>query len=132
MWISDELPGNSESRALGIMKRSLRKYTNLKFLITYADPSAGHAGVVYQAANWLYTGLSQPMPLYDIGDGVLRHSRSLAHAYGSHSVPFLESRGVEVTVAEQPAKHRYVCFLDPTWRSRLRVPVLAYPKRQEQ
>ena len=27
------------------------------------------------------------------------------------------------------AKHRYVLFLDLEWKSRLRVPVLAYPKK---
>ncbi len=130
LWLSDELPPNSESRVLGIIFRSLRKHTALKFLISYADPSQGHVGTIYQATGWLYTGLSEAMPLYDIGDGVMRHSRSLAHAYGSHSVRYFADHGVRVKVVPQAAKHRYVHFLDPAWRSRLRVSVLLYPKKE--
>ena len=44
LWLSDELPKNSESRVLGILLRSLRKFTNLKFVLSYADPSRGHLG----------------------------------------------------------------------------------------
>ena len=77
LWLSDELPCNSESRVLGLVLGFLKRHTQVKFLITYADPSAGHVGTIYQATNWLYTGLSEPMPLYDLGDGQERHSRSL-------------------------------------------------------
>ena len=39
LWLSEELPKNSESRVLGVVLRSLRKHTNLKFLLSYADPA---------------------------------------------------------------------------------------------
>lgn len=129
LWLADEMPKNSESRVLGIVTRALRRYTGLKFLLAYADPSWGHRGVIYQASGWTYTGLSEAMPLYDIGDGIVRHSRSLAHAYGTHSVRHFRANGVPIRVVPQARKHRYVYFLDPAWRERLRVPVLSYPKR---
>jgi hypothetical protein len=129
LWLSDELPPNSESRVIAVSLRALRKHTDIKFVLSYADPGAGHVGVIYQATGWLYTGLSEAMPLYDLGDGVARHSRSLAHAYGSHSIKYFQAHGVDIAVLPQAAKHRYVHFLDPEWRSRLRVPVLPYPKR---
>jgi hypothetical protein len=87
-------------------------------------------GGIYQATGWFYTGLSEAMPLYDLGDGKVHHSRSLSHAYGSHSVRHFAAHGVDVKLVPQVAKHRYVFFLDPTWRARLRVPVLPYPKRE--
>jgi len=132
LWLSDTLPANSESRVLGIVLRALRRETALRFLISYADPSAGpgHVGTIYQASNWLYTGFSEAMPFYDVGDGRLRHSRSLSHAYGSHSVEHLRRHGVEVKVLAQARKHRYLYFLDSAWRSRLNVPVLPYPRRE--
>ena len=71
LWLSDELPYNSESRVLGVLLRALRRHTNLKFLVTYADPAQGHLGLIYQATNWVYTGLSQATPLYDLGDGLV-------------------------------------------------------------
>jgi hypothetical protein len=130
LWLSDELPVNSESRVIGIVIRALRTYSAVKFLISYADPSHGHFGTIYQATNWLYTGLSEAMSLYDVGDGVPRHSRSVAHAYGTHSVRYLAGQGVPVKLVPQARKHRYVYFIDPAWRSQLRVPELPYPKRE--
>ena len=130
-WLSDNLPPNSESRVLGVVLRALRKNTALKFLVTYADPASGHVGTVYQAAGWLYTGLSEPMPLYDVGDGKVHHSRSLSHAYGTHSVAHFARHGVDVRRVPQQRKHRYVYFLYPSWRDRLRVPILPYPKKGE-
>jgi hypothetical protein len=130
VWLDDSLPSNSESKALGIVLRMLRKHTSLKFVVAYSDPAAGHLGVIYQACGWLYTGLSSATPLYDIGDGVARHSRSLAHEFGSHSVKFFAAHGVEVKTVPQAAKHRYIKFLDDSWCCRLKVPVLPYPKKE--
>lgn len=130
LWLSDELPRNSESRFLGIVLRSLKRHTPLKFIISYADPAQGHHGTIYQATNWLYTGLSSAMPLYQLPDGSVHHSRSLSHAYGTHSVLHFANHGVEVKLVSQAAKHRYIYFLDLTWRERLHVPVLPYPNRE--
>ena len=128
LWLSNELPGNSESKVLGVVLRALKKHTELKFLVTYVDPAQGHVGTIYQATGWLYTGLSQAMPLYDIGDGNPRHSRSLSHAYGSRSAEYFARHGIQVIKVPQMAKHRYIRFLSHSWQDRLRVPVLPYPK----
>ena len=132
LWLSNDLPKNSESRVLGVITRALTKSTSVKFLVAYADPAEGvrHLGTIYQAAGWLYTGLSEAMPLYDIGDGVRRHSRSLSHAYGTHSVKHFKNHGIAVQVIPQQPKHRYIRFLDLSWRPRLRVPELPYPKKE--
>ena len=130
LWLADDLPRNSESHVIGILSRSLQKETSLKFVLAYSDPAAGHLGIIYQATNWLYTGLSSATPLYDIGDGILHHSRSLAHGLGTHSIRYLASQGISVKTVPQMAKHRYIYFLDQAWRSRLMVPVLPYPKKE--
>jgi hypothetical protein len=128
LWLSDELPKNGESRFLGVSLRALKKHTDLKFLLAYADPSQGHVGTIYQATGWLYTGLSQATPLYDIGDGRQHHSRSLGHVFGSHGLAHLRRQGVQVRLVPQRAKHRYIYLLHPSWRSRVRAPVLPYPQ----
>src|SRR5918996_4224149 len=130
LWLSDELPSNSESRFIGVVLRSLRKHTDLKFLVSYADPAQGHLGTIYQATGWVYTGVSEAMPLYDIGDGKARHSRSLSHAYGTHSLEHFSRHGVPVKLVPQQGKHRYLYFLDPIWRQRLKGPGLPYPKAE--
>jgi hypothetical protein len=129
-WLSDQLPPNAESRAIGIVLRALKKYTYVKFMVTYADPSQKHVGTIYQATNWLYTGLSKMTPLYDIGDGKPKHSRSLGQIYGTHSVKYLFAQGLPVKLVSQSAKYRYLYFLDTTWQDRLKVPVLPYPKKE--
>jgi hypothetical protein len=130
LWLSDELPKNSESRFIGVVLRSLKRHTNLKFLISYADPAQGHTGGIYQATGWVYTGLSEAMPMYDLGDGKARHSRSLSHAYGTHSMEHFFRHGVKVRLVPQQAKHRYLSFLDSAWRERLKGPALPYPKTE--
>ncbi len=130
LWLSENLPPNSESRVISVCLRYLRKYTTLKFIITYADPAQGHVGVVYQASGWVYTGLSEATPRFDIGDGVARHSRSLSQAFGSHSLKYLSGQGLKIKVLPQIPKHRYIYFLDPKYRNRLKTPVLPYPKKE--
>jgi hypothetical protein len=130
LWLSDALPTNSESRVLGVVVRSLKKHTKVKFLVTYADPASGHVGTIYQASNWLYAGLSEPTPLYDLGNGIYVHCRTVATKYGSRSVKYLAGQGLSVKLVPQSAKHRYVYFLDPAWLPRLKVPVLLYPKKE--
>ncbi len=130
LWLSEKLPPNSESRVISVCLRYLKKYTSLKFIITYADPAQGHVGTIYQATGWLYTGLSEATPKYDIGDGVARHSRSLSHAFGSHSLKFLSERGLKIKVLPQIPKHRYIYFLDQNYQNRLKTPALPYPKKE--
>jgi hypothetical protein len=130
LWLSDALPRDSESRVLGIVLRSLKRHTSIKFLISYADPAQDHLGIIYQATGWLYSGLSEAMPLYDVGDGKLHHSRSLSHCFGSHSVEHFTRHGVTVKLVPQQSKHRYVYFLDRSWQHQLRVPQLPYPKKE--
>ncbi len=130
LWLSEILPPNSESRVISVCLRYLKKYTTLKFIMTYAGPARGHVGTIYQATGWLYIGLSEATPKFDIGDGIARHSRSLAHAFGSHSLKYLSERGLNVKVLPQIPKHRYIYFLDQDYRNRLKPTTLPYPKKE--
>lgn len=113
----DELPANSESRILGLLLKSLRKETTVKFVVAYADSAQGHVGIIYQASNWLYTGVSQATPLYSFGGQAPRHSRSFSHAFGTRDVGYFAAHGVSL--------------LDPAWRTRLRVDAEPYPKLEK-
>jgi len=55
LWIKDGTPKNTESWFIAQSFDWLRKNKpNIKVLISYADPGAGHKGTIYQATNWLY------------------------------------------------------------------------------
>ncbi len=45
LWLSDALPKNAESRVIGVVLRHLRRHTDWKLLLSYADPSVGHVGI---------------------------------------------------------------------------------------
>lgn len=130
LWLADALPTNAESRVIAIALRLLHKHTALKFVVSYADPSVGHRGTVYQASGWLYTGTSTSSERYDLGDGKLRHKRSLSSWLGTNSTGYLAAKGLTVRKVVEPPKHRYVYFLDPSWRPRLRIPTQPYPRQE--
>lgn len=134
LWLHEECPRNSESHVLSLLIRALRMETELKFLVSYADPAianangTSHVGFVYQSSNWAYIGMSNAMPYLDLGDGKPRHLRSVNSLFGTHSVHYLQASGLDVRTIAQSAKHTYLFFLDRRWRKRLLVPVLPYPK----
>jgi hypothetical protein len=130
LWLSSELPTNSESRVIAVCLRYLKKYTRLKFIVTYADPTQGHVGTIYQATGWIYTGLSEAMPKFDLGDGIPRHSRSLSHAFGSHSLKYFSDCGLGVKVLPQLPKHRYIYLLDQDLRIKITALILPYQKKE--
>lgn len=59
MYFCDEAPKNTESHALSMMRRWVRVWMpEIRGLIAYSDPGAGHSGIVYLADNWAPMGLS--------------------------------------------------------------------------
>lgn len=53
----DDTPRNSESFFLAATLRWLRKRTKIGTVVTFADPNAGHTGIIYKASNFKYDGL---------------------------------------------------------------------------
>ena len=52
LWLSNELPPNSESRAIAVSLRYLKRYTRLKFLVSYADPARFRSKLLFPATKW--------------------------------------------------------------------------------
>lgn len=127
--LSEESPHNSESRLIGgSLHEITRTHPQVWAVLTYADPSAGHLGTVYQATNAVYTGVSSVKPFYLDADG--RRYATYQGGYTSRSDA--ESRGW--TCHDGVAKHRYVYILGSKTQRRqrrklLKLPVLPYPKQ---
>ncbi len=120
LWLSDELPANSESRVLGIVLRDLRRTTSWKLLLSYADPAAGHVGTIYQATGWRYLGETAGETYVRLADGRLHHPRSVFTQFGSNRIGHLNATGIIASREEVGGKHRYAYVLDPAWSWRLR------------
>src|ERR1051326_2861036 len=60
MYFVDAMPVNTESRGLAMMRRFVRVWCpQIRLLVAYSDPSAGHEGGVYAADGWAQFGMTQ-------------------------------------------------------------------------
>jgi len=104
-----------------LVSKSLSLINKPCLIVSYADTAQGHHGYIYQATNWIYTGLSKEQ--YDLKiKGSNKHSR---HVYDN---PNLETERVK-----RSAKHRYFYFLGSKtqikeMKSKFKYVVLPYPK----
>jgi len=91
-------------------------------IVSYADTAQGHIGKIYQACNFVYTGLSDRHIEWYIEDSN-KHSRH---------IPKISVRGDEWKSRERPRKHRYIYFIGSKkevkeMRRALRYPICDYP-----
>jgi hypothetical protein len=74
LWLHDSVPQNAETFLIGkAIKYIRRHHTQVRILVSYADPSAGHAGTIYKAANWVADGRTdqeRKTPRFDYADAV--------------------------------------------------------------
>ena len=81
---------------------SLLKKINKNFIIvSYADTSQNHHGYIYQATNWIYTGLTIKRTERFDSSNPNKHSKS-----ATSTIHYLK-----LDQRERPQKHRYVKFI---------------------
>ena len=140
LWVEDELGKNTESWVIGqCLKYIKQNHPEIKCLISYADPDAGHIGTIYQATNWLYQDIERPKGTsgYIVSfDGGIKwqHSRTLFNKYGT----FNYNKLVEVLprpfkIKESSVKERYIYPLGSKVEKKhliksLNHPIIEYPK----
>ena len=89
------LKDNLPNEASFLVSRSLKMLPTPKVVVSYADTDQDHAGIVYQATNWLFTGTTKPRT-------------DMAGKDGKHSRHHLGDRTNRIN---RSAKHRYVYFI---------------------
>ncbi len=128
LWVKDGTPKNTESFLIGNTLGKVDK----EIVVSYAEIQQGHVGIVYQATNWIYTGLSAKRTNWTI-EGVDKHCQTIADKYTASEL--MEKYGEKFKLVDRPRKHRYVYFNCKARRrkellSKLRYEVLPYPKIQ--
>jgi hypothetical protein len=59
VYLLDHIPCNAETWMIGQSVRHIkRQHKDVCHLLSYADPSVGHSGVIYRAANWRRDGMT--------------------------------------------------------------------------
>ena len=145
MAFSDRLPRNSESRALAIAFKMIRKhYPHIEWVISFADGTQCGDGTIYRAAGFVLTGITENGQIIEFPDG-LRETRlvltdsqrprrvELARKYGAtiggecSLAPFLKIGAKPIDGFQL----RYIYFVNRESRDRLTVPIIPFSKIEE-
>lgn len=78
MAFSDALPKNSESRAISIAMKLLKKHApQVEWIISYADGTQCGDGTIYRASGFILTAIKQNGHLAKLPDGSVIHDMTL-------------------------------------------------------
>lgn len=119
LCVSEGLPKNTLSFFVSGCLRRLNNggHPEGLILVSYADSAWGHHGYIYQATNWLYTGMTKERTDIGFEDG--KHSRHYSKEIDYSNRKFRSS------------KFRYVTFLGRKkreFRRALKYEIMPYPK----
>jgi len=103
-------------------------------IISFADSSMGHHGYIYQATNWLYTGIGGAGSVYRDSNGKELHALTIgdrAEVMGITVKEYVEKFNIKITEAE--GKYRYLYFVGnkneiKNMKTDLKLDILPYPK----
>ena len=128
MAFSDELPRNSESRALAISFKIIKKhYPHIGWVVSYSDATQCGDGAIYRASGFVLTGIKKNSEIWVAPNGKVinaiscRKERSLKS--GAASMKQYRERGF---VPLEGFQIRYVKFLNKKLREKLTVPELPF------
>lgn len=110
------------SRIISIAIKFLKKSNpKLKVVVSFADPSEGHHGGIYQAGNWIYTGKSNNTKEYYFNNK-WRHATDVYKRLNKDQIRKLKTRKKE-------GKHRYIIAFEDNIKKEILKKALPYPKR---
>lgn len=129
MAFSDRLPRNSESRALGVAFRMIRKhYPHVEWVVSFSDATQCGDGTIYRASGFVLTSIKANKQILE-WNGQLIAKKTLDNENYPKPEGKYFSRHLLETGQAKPLdgyQLRYVYFLNPAARDRLAVPVLPF------
>ena len=120
MAFNDILPRNSESRALGVAFRLIKKnYPHIEWILSFSDGTQCGDGTIYRASGFVLTGINKNQTIHELptGEIVAKHGTSKRDFTGSKRL--------------QGYQLRYIYFLNPKAKERLTVPIIPFSKIYE-
>ncbi|TAK94655.1 hypothetical protein EPO05_06020 [Patescibacteria group bacterium] len=121
--------GSPKNSASFLVANSFKLLPKPTIIVSYADTGQGHVGYIYQATNFIYTGLSDRHVEWRVDGEGTKHARHLFDKLGGikQAKAKLGERMVE---GERPRKHRYIYFIGCTKaiKDALKYKPLPYPK----
>lgn len=131
MAFSDKLPRNSESRAIGVAMRLIRKnYPHIEWVVSYADGTQCGDGTIYRASGFVLTGIKENKSIIRLPDGSV--ACKITYNKGKHILQTAgAARAPEGSTYLAGFQLRYIYFLNPAARERLTVPIVPFAKIDE-
>jgi len=98
------LLNNLKNEASMLVSCSLKQLPKPKIIVSYADSSQNHVGYVYQATNFIYTGLSDKHKEWRMVDSNV-HSKNICKMYTLEERKNNPDKFIHI---DRPRKHRYL------------------------
>jgi len=104
----DDTPKNTESYFIGQTLRWLKKNTDYKVVVSYADSNYNHTGTIYQATNFEYHGMTANGRVIDF-NGKHYHDKTIRTYYtDKYGVKKLKPYAQKVRDALESGEAKYV------------------------
>lgn len=122
---------SATSQCLAMTLRELHKIApHVKLIVSYADLDQDHAGIIYQATNWIYLGkYKEGCVGAFIIKGKKTHPKTVGDRYGTSNFDYLKKhvdRNVEKFITK--GKHKYIFVFDKKLRRKWMKQSKPYPK----
>jgi hypothetical protein len=123
------LKNNKKNEASYLVGNSFKLLPKNTIIVSYADISQKHIGYVYQATNFIYTGLSAKRTEWQM-IGVNKHSFTICETYSLHE---RKTNKDKFKLIDRPRKHRYLYLIgDKKFKKdvikNLKYKIKSYPK----
>lgn len=105
------LKNNIKNDASLLVSRSAKMINGNRIIISFADTSQGHSGVIYQASNFSYHGLSAKRTDWKVRGLEHLHGQTIADEFRgvkNRAQAMREKYGDDFYLHPRPRKHRYV------------------------
>lgn len=105
------LKNNIKNEASILVSASLKMLPRNKIIVSFADISQGHTGIVYQACNFLYCGLSAKRTDWKVRGKEHLHGQTIADEFRgvkNRAKAMRDKYGDDFYLQDRPRKHRYI------------------------
>lgn len=147
MAFSDVLPRNSESRAMGIVFRLMKKhYPQIKWIQSFSDGTTCGDGTIYRASGLILTAIKENSTIYEFPDGEriasltltnggdLAGRKKVCEKYGAEFSSKASMKPfIDIGAKKAPGYMlRYIYFLDKSYAKNLTCSILPFSEIERQ
>jgi hypothetical protein len=122
---------NHKNEASYLVSNAIKLLPKPSIIVSYADNAHGHVGYIYQATNFIYTGLSANRVDWAVKGLEHKHCKTLSDGMTLETIK--AKYGDDFYYTERSRKHRYILFHGSKTDKKcllkkLKYPILDYPK----